>query len=236
MPKIIEYPRGSLSRSVELAQAVDSLGGKCSTEMCATHMKRKVSGAFMAAVGAAVKFGLVETSKKQLTITELYRDYKLAYSDADKQMALKKALLTPPVYERLYARFHGQELPVAILDKLLIREFDVSEADASKVSGYFVDGARDIGLLGDDGVLNGLNSDEDKDDDKDRDEEFDEIPEDEFDDADDQPVKSRYIVSIRGPGMKSEIQLLEPDDLLIVDAMLTKVRRKLEAAEEAGAD
>ncbi|MBC8357211.1 MAG: hypothetical protein H8E66_35015 [Planctomycetes bacterium] len=233
MPKIIEYPRGSLARSIELAKAVDSLGGKCTTEMCATHMKRKVSGAFMAAVGAAVKFGLIDTSKKQLAVTELYRDYKLAYSDADKQAALKKALLAPPVYERLYARFHGQELPVAILDKLLIREFDVAESDASKVAGYFVDAARDVGLLGDGGVLNGLQSDDDE---GDGDDGFDDDSDDEFDAGRDQSVKTKYIVSIRGPGMKSEIQLLEPDDLLIVDAMLTKVRRKLEAAEESGAD
>ena len=163
------------------------------------------------------------------SITELYRDYKLAYSDDDKRAALRKALLTPGCYESLYKRFLGEKLPDDILDKLLIREFDVRESDASRVAGYFIDGAKELGLLGEDGVLSGPadsgegegeGEDEDEEDGSEDDGEI-ELP----------STAAKYVVSIRGPGMKSEIQLLEPDDLLIVDAMLTKVRKKLEAME-----
>lgn len=228
MPKLIEYPRGSFAKSLELANAVNSLGGKCTTEMAATKLGRTVSGAFKAVVNAAMKYGLVDSNRGKLSITELYRDYKLAYSDDDKRAALRKALLTPGCYESLYNRFLGEKLPGDILDKLLIREFDVRESDASRVAGYFIDGAKELGLLGEDGVLSGqADSGEDEGEGENEDEDGSE---------DDGEVElpstaAKYVVSIRGPGMKSEIQLLEPDDLLIVDAMLTKVRKKLEAME-----
>ena len=59
MPKIIDYPRASLSRALALAEAVDKLGGEASDASVADHMGNKVGGAFNALVGAAVKFGLV---------------------------------------------------------------------------------------------------------------------------------------------------------------------------------
>lgn len=201
--------------------------------MAATKLKRKVSGAFQAATGAAVKYGLIDQSKGQLSTTDLYRDYKLAYSEEDKLTAMRKALLTPPMYQQLYDKFYGRKLPEDILDKLLIREFNVREADANKVAGYLVTGLKDLGLVGEDGTLNGqagANPEETADD-----EIVDETVS-ELANADHEPPlpadASKYVVVIKGPGMKSEIQLLEPDDLLIVDAMLKKVRNKLEAAVE----
>ena len=40
MPKIVEYPRRSLSDALKLAETVSSLGGKCSIETCAESMER----------------------------------------------------------------------------------------------------------------------------------------------------------------------------------------------------
>ena len=230
MPKLIEYPKGSLARSVELAGAVDAMGGSCTPEMCATRLDRKTGGAFKSLTGAAVKYGLIEVKKQELSTTELFAEYKLAYSDADREQALRQALLLPPTFQKLYERFSGKELPVKILDKLLIREFGVAQADASKVGSYFVDGAKSTGMLGENNILNGAAANDESDDESDGAEDEDRA----FEDEAIPPTGDKYTVSIRGPGMRSEIQLLEPDDLLIVDAMLKKVRNKLEAIAEEG--
>lgn len=97
MPKIIDYPRASLSRALALAEAVDKLGGEASDASVADHMGNKVGGAFNALVGAAVKFGLVSKTSGRIKTEPLYQDYKLAYTDVQKQEAIRKFFLSAPL-------------------------------------------------------------------------------------------------------------------------------------------
>ncbi|HZQ42192.1 MAG TPA: hypothetical protein VFA99_03030, partial [Acidobacteriaceae bacterium] len=135
MPKIVDYPRASLRSSLELAAAVDALGGSCTDEMCAQRMSRKHgSGAFNSLINAAVKHGLVDSKRGNLSTTPLYsRDYKHAYSDTQRMEALRRAFLNVPLFKRIHERFVGKALPEDILDKLLIREFEVPEDLARRV-------------------------------------------------------------------------------------------------------
>ena len=220
MPKQLDYPKDSLSKSLQLADAVDDLGGSCTVDMCAANMNRAAgSGAFQSLVSAAGKYGLVEASKGKITTTDRYRTFKHAYSAEEKQELLRAAFLDIPVFSQLLDRFHGKQVPEAILSKLLIREFDVSERDANRVASFFLDGLSMIGATnGEPQPLAGNGSS------------VEELPRATPSTPIDSLIATTdsqelYVISIVGPGLRHEIKLQEPEDLLIVDAILKKYAR-----------
>lgn len=230
MPRIIDFPRASLQKSLEAARAVDALGGECTKDMCASKLGRKGGGAFEALLGASVKFGLIERKKEKLFTTERFREHKLAYTDEVARGVLRDAFFDVPVFHRISMRFAGQQLPTEILDKLLIREFDVPETNATRVASYFLDGAREVGLLDDQGVVHvGASTPTHEE------AEASEDPDQGAREERSQGTVGSFSVRILGPGMNSTIDILEPEDLLIVDAMLEKVKRKL-SEESIGID
>lgn len=231
MPKLIDYPRASLRASLELAKAVDELGGNCSIEMAAERLGKKVSGAFRALISASVKYGFIETKSQKLHITALYRDYKLAYNEEEKNQKLRESFLQVPLFKNLYNRFSDKELPVSHFEKLLIREFDVPDDIGSRVASYFIDGAKVSGLLGDNNFLLG-NAEA-------------MVKEVAIVDAIEdviEPVNSNpatfpkvinkgteyYSVQVIGPGTSFSIEIKELDDMQIVHAILKKIERTLQ--------
>lgn len=241
MPKIIDYPRASLKSALELAKAVDDLGGECSSEMAAERLNRKVSGAFSALVSAAIKFGLVVSKSQKLSTAASYKDYKLAYTPEESSEKLRQVLLSPVLFQNIYERFAGKEIPITHFEKLLIREFEVPEDWASRIGSYFIEGAKQSGLLGENNRL------------------IDKVPSEssseealinatsdnsletsvratqpsqpqEKDDAVSAHQKV-YVVRVTGPGINSTIEVHETDDMLIVQAMLKKVEKALQSSE-----
>lgn len=247
MGKQIDYPRAALKNSLELAQAVDDLGGKCSTEMAADKLNKKVSGAFQALTGSAARYGLITSKKGQLEVTGLFRDHKLAYSKEEADVALTLAFLTPVLFRGIFDRFEGRELPISHLDKLLMREFSVPDQISSRVSKYFLEGAKQCGLLSADNILSASTAISGKPSDTEMEEEKAELSENNQEkETADEPQKSltnlekkdaieedgKFSVRIKGPGMDSVIVVNEEEDLLIIRAMLKKVEKKFIAQEE----
>jgi len=153
MPKLIDYPRTSYSGAWEVAEVVDDTGGKCALETCARKLNRKVSGSFKAIVGSAVKFGLLTSKRELLTTTTLFRRIKHAYDKQEELIFHREAFLTPVLFTQLCRKFRGRELPVAMLDVLLMREFGVEEINAQGVAKAFVDGAHMVALLDEHNIL-----------------------------------------------------------------------------------
>ncbi|WP_375416026.1 hypothetical protein [uncultured Hymenobacter sp.] len=147
MPKLIDYPRTSYAGAWEVADVVDDTGGKCALDTCARKLNRKVSGSFKAIVGSAVKFGLLTSKRELLTTTTLFRRIKHAYDKQEELLFHREAFLTPPLFTQLCRKFRSRELPVQMLDIMLIREFDVEEINAQSVAKAFIDGARMVGVL-----------------------------------------------------------------------------------------
>jgi hypothetical protein len=231
MPKIVDYPRASLKSALELAKAVDDLGGSCTAGMAAERMSRKISGAFGMLISSASKYGLVENKGQKLSTTNLYKDYKLSYTEEEKSQKLREIMLSVQLFQSIYERFSGKELPITHFEKLLIREFSVPNDLGSRVASYFIDGAKESNLIDENNRLidysqtldagdNALGNTES------------------IDDAEVVVVKEpqkhikNYFVRITGPNMDSNIELIEPDDMLIVHAMLKKVEKHLKATEE----
>ncbi|MCP1372689.1 hypothetical protein [Dyella lutea] len=232
MPKIVEYPRASLANSLELAEAVSSLGGSSTVPMAAERLNRKQGGAFTALISAATKYGLISSKGGRLTAQETFRNYKLAYNENEKKAALRTALLAPPMFAAVYRRFEGSVLPVEHFEKLLIREFDVPEDQASKVSSYFLEGLEQAGLIETGNKLIPLNDSDDLNADADpvADRETSEVLGQSGTSARPQPGQHKsneFAVTFKGPGLDSTIVIVEEEDLEIVQVMLKKVRKAL---------
>jgi DNA-directed RNA polymerase beta' subunit len=246
MPKLIDYPRASFPRVLEMAEAIDYLGGSCTVETCAEKMGVKVTGAFTALIGAAKKHGLIASEKNSLKTTPLFRNIKLAYDDHEKRQNLRIAFLTPPLYKKLYERFIGKELPIKMLDKLMIREFGVEEDFAQRVMNYFLEGTKTYEILVDNKIADIdikteslANNNQNKVDDEEM-----EIAEntgtevkvrDNFGfDVYSAPSQvsstttssDNYTIHIYGPGINSKLSISEEDDFLILDAMIFKLKKK----------
>jgi len=153
MPKLIDYPRTSYTGAWEVAEVVDDTGGKCALETCARKLNRKVSGSFKAIIGSGVKFGLLTSKREILTTTTLFRRIKHAYDKQEELLFHREAFLTPPLFTQLCRKFRSRELPAAMLDVLLIREFGVEEINAQSVAKAFIDGARMVGVLDENNIV-----------------------------------------------------------------------------------
>lgn len=147
MPKLIDYPRTTYAGAWELAEVIDDTGGKCAIETAARKLNRKVSGSFKAIIGSAVKFGLLTSKRDLLTTTTLFKRVKHAYDKQEELLFHREAFLTPPLFTQLCRKFRSRELPVQMLDVMLIREFGVEEINAQGVAKAFVEGCRMVGLL-----------------------------------------------------------------------------------------
>lgn len=247
MPKQIDYPRASLKNSITVADAVNDLGGQCSAALAADKLgKQPTSGAYKALVGACVKYGLLSNKKGQLEISQLYRDIILAYDELEANRSRQKAFLSPPLFQAVFNRFENKPLPVSHFEKLLIREFDVQDQYASRVSGYFLEGAKQCGLLGDNDILSKIeeaaaevieNGDNDIETTESEEKEPGSIitePSKHHIAAHPAEENGKFSVRIKGPGMDSLIVVNEEEDLIIVRAMLKKVEKRLEAENEWG--
>ena len=231
MPKIVDYPRASLKSVLELAKAIDDLGGSCTLGMAAERMSRKISGAFSMLISSASKFGLVENKGQKLSTTNLYKDYKLSYTEEEKSQKLREIMLSVQLFQSIYERFSGKELPITHFEKLLIREFNVPNDLGSRVASYFIDGAKESNLIDENNRLIDYSQTLDTGDNTLGNTES-------IDDAEVVIVKEHqkhiknYFVRITGPNMDSNIELIEPEDMLIVHAMLKKVEKHLKATEK----
>lgn len=251
MPKIIDYPRASLRNAIQLAEAVDGFAGSCSAELAAEQLGKKITGAFSAQIGAAVKYGLIDSKGGKLTVTPLYREYKLAYTPEEAASYLREALLSPPMFKEIYGKFKGQKLPIVYFEKMLIREFGVSQDMGSRVAGYFLDGAKQVGLLNNENFLvpdlapsdgGELQSDEKsaalavvqtvkvEDEDVRQD-----TVENKGRQAPNPVIVEDFWFNIRGPGMNFSIEIKDADDLEIVQVMLRKVEKMLKSNDSSTA-
>lgn len=264
MPKQIDYPRASLKNCLALAEAVNDLGGECGPALAGDKLnKQHTSGAFKGLIGAAVKYSLITNKMGQLKVTQLFRDIALAYDEEEGNQARMKAFLSPPLFRAIYDRFQSKTLPVAHFEKLLIREFGVPDQFASRVEGYFLEGAKQCGLLAEDNVLSGSHpnaADEVIENGKNGDDNEQSaaiekpVPLPSITSAthsapvgNSQPIlehhrhsepelEGKFTVRIKGPGMDSLIVINEEEDLLIVKAMLRKVEKRLAVEGEWGDD
>lgn len=246
MPKIVDYPLFPFHKAMELANAVDYLGGSCSIADCAHQLKKKISGGFGVLISSAIKHDLIQRKGDRLSVSELYKKIKFSYNPAEKIDCQRISFLHPVLYRKVYDRFKGKELPLAMLDKLLIREFQVDEKVSDKIAGYFVEGLKRLQLIKDGKLLHAESLAnaaapeepiqmslplpkqtwvehspwENIGDSQDSKQQINEL---------EQNQSGKFLFSIQGNGIHSTLVIDNSEDFQIVEALLAKVRRILGA-------
>ncbi|RYX86340.1 hypothetical protein EON73_02605 [bacterium] len=242
MPKNLNYPLASFQKAFALADAVNALGGNCNVEDSAAKMQRKISGGFMVIISSAQKFELITFDKGIITISENYKLIKHSYTNTERINFLRKAFLAPQVFFILFERFKGKDLPIEMLDKILIREFGVEEVTAGRVAGYFIDGLKTCGLLNGTQLTDVITQDK----------AIEEneiiqtaIPEQEttntqrkeeaalkkpntiFSTIKSAEIANQYELHLTGPGISTTFNLEVEEDVLILEAIIKKIRKSI---------
>jgi len=158
----------------------------------------------------------------------------LSYTDQERENLLISSFLSPLVFSRLYERFKGKELPVSMLEKMLIKEYDVDDNAASRIKKYFIDGSKMVGLLDTQNRLRSVNLTTES-------EEVSIVSSEELQKPSETSNSfnenshlislsdlDEYIFHITGPGLNSRIAIREEEDFIILEAMIRKIKRKFD--------
>jgi hypothetical protein len=216
VPRIADHPRASLERTLELAAAVEELGGECSLAAAADRLGARPGGTFGALVSTAAKYGWIAIRRGRLRTEPRYRAYRLAYDEAERRATLTAALRDVPLFLRLLDRFGGRTLPEDRLARLLVREFEVPEANAGRVAAWFVEAAVAAGLLAGGQLRSSPTGDAET-----------RRPAPGARAAAAGEPRGGYTVRIVGPDLDSTVEISETADLELARSLLAKVERAL---------
>ncbi|WP_313181405.1 hypothetical protein [Sphingobacterium siyangense] len=237
MPKIKNYPDAAFEKCLELAYAIESLGGECLSATAAEKLNRTESGGYGVLVSATVKHGLITNIKSTLKITDLFKKIIHAYTEDEALVFKREAFLKPEVFKLIYERLKGKKLDISILGKVFIREYDVDSKSAQKVAGYFIKGIKLLGLLDQqDNLLNvefGLIS-ENSDISAEEDIAVEEVKVEDVKSPEftimQRPFSTNeeeYIIHLKGPTIDSRLVIKDEDDFVILTSYINKIRKAI---------
>jgi hypothetical protein len=238
MPKIKNYPDASLEKCLELADAVESLGGECLSATVAEKLNRTESGGYGMVVSSTVKYGLITNNRGNLKITELFKKIIHAYSDDEALTFKREAFLKPEVFNLTYERFKGKKLDTNLLSKIFIREYEVDSKNAQKVAGYFIKGLKSLNLLDQQDNLLNINLDNIT---ENGSKEIDIVDDNSVEEVKVEEVKSsdvtivqrafstedEYIIHIKGPTIDSKLVIKDEDDFVILSSYINKIKKAI---------
>jgi hypothetical protein len=105
----IRFPYGDLADAIAIANTVrENFGLSCTVEQLAGAMHQSLSGAFRNKVATASTFGLIETSRGGITLSDLG---SRAIDPHTESEAAAEAFLTVPLYAAVFEKFRGRQLP-----------------------------------------------------------------------------------------------------------------------------
>lgn len=106
-------------------------------------------------MSSSKQFGLVAIKWSFLEVTDTAR--RIPYpsgGESEKRELLSKAFLKPNLYTKPVDRFKEKQLPHEdILANVLMNEYEISKAAKDRAAKVFVDSAKYVGFLSEDGVL-----------------------------------------------------------------------------------
>ncbi len=125
----IGYPYYNLEDSIEVAKAVwNRGGGTCAPDAMATylHYSTTKSGAYLTRMSAAKMFGLIETQRGRISVTERAKAIISPVMPEDARQAKVDAFMGVPLFKAIFDRFKGKTIPQEMgLRNLLQNEFHI---------------------------------------------------------------------------------------------------------------
>lgn len=142
----IEFPYGDLNDAIEVAEAIHKNAGTgCSVEQLAGFLGQSSGGgAFRVKLSTTRIFGLVETEKGTVALTELGR--KIVDSGL-RRAAAAEAFLQVPLYKAVYEKYKGHMLPPAAAVQRDMVSMGVASKQAAKARQAFERSADQSGFF-----------------------------------------------------------------------------------------
>jgi predicted nucleotide-binding protein len=148
-----EFPKATLEDSLRVAQAIESANAGQPYPPLETANAMGLSPAsslFRTLLSSSARRGLTSGSHmaKRITVLETGRDIVAPTGEDSIDSAVRRAALTPPVFQAVYNHYRGRKLPDdQYLINTLTREFDVPAKDANKCAKIFRADMQYAGLL-----------------------------------------------------------------------------------------
>ena len=206
MPRKLDYPLTTIEKALLSANIAYGLGNTFTKEKFALKLNKKISGHFNTLIASITKFDLLKTKKNQIIITDLMKNIRLSYSEEEKKKYLQESFLKVPLYKKLWQNYETKKIPTEILEKILVKEYDVPSTIATKVKNNFLADLKFLNLhtsLGPQNIPS---------------------PTPEKNQKNHEPPNTTYSVHITGPNLNLEMEIKTPDDLKIVEMVLEKIR------------
>ena len=199
MPRKLDYPITTIEKALLSANIAYGLGNTFTKEKFALKLNKKISGHFNTLVASIAKFNLLKTKKNQIIITDLMKNIRLSYSEEEKKKYLQESFLKVPLYKKLWQNYETKKIPTEILEKILVKEYDVPSTIATKIKNNFL---ADLKFL----QLNFPS------------------PTPEKNQKNHEPINTTYSVHIKGPNLNFEMEIKNQQDLKIVEMILERIK------------
>lgn len=154
------YPSYNLEDCLAFIRRVDDLGGRGVSEaslLGALGLKSASTRSYWGKLGSSKQFGLLQGSASNLQLTEAAQlILHPIEGEPQRRQLLFEAFRTPKLYSQLIARFDAKKIPeLNVLGNILMHDYRISKAARENAAQVFVQSAKYVGLLSDEGILGG---------------------------------------------------------------------------------
>ncbi len=127
-PKVPNYPRSSLEKSLRIPKAIleQNAGKECTDQESATYVGVKYNkGPYHVEITTAIKYGLLDRLEPgKLKLSEIARRILKPQESDDYLSGLRAAAMKAPVISDIYTHYRGENLPDAeFFDNALTDKF-----------------------------------------------------------------------------------------------------------------
>jgi hypothetical protein len=151
------YPGATLLDAIELAREMGERGVDglpAASVAAAMGYKNIKTQTFSARLSAARQFGLIGLREGGYGLTELARAILHPLDPAQVPALRRQAFLQPSLYADLCEKLEGRKVPdVPALANWLYHHHQITASAKDAAAEVFLSSAREVGVLGDDGVL-----------------------------------------------------------------------------------
>jgi hypothetical protein len=209
MPKKLNYPLFSLEKSLLSAKKAYQQGNSLSKAKFAAILNQKISGPFHNLLSALSKFDLLKTKKNQIIITDLLKNIMLSYSKEEKKKYLQESFLKIPLYKKLWQNYETKKIPIEILEKILVKEYEIPVTITTKVKNNFLADLKFLNLSAPSEAQKTSS------------------PTSEKNSKNPELLNTTYLVHITGQNLNFEMEINNQQDLKIVEMILEKLKKNL---------
>jgi predicted nucleotide-binding protein len=149
------FPIDTLEEVLSISQKIaDEMGGKPLKRLLLADALgiRPSSSNFRDLLSSSYKYGLTEGTEKatQISLTAVGKDATQNKDSLKRKNALRKAAMTPPIFERFFQNYADKRLPSDdMFSKILISEYEVPEEHAQACSNMIKENGRFAGIIRD---------------------------------------------------------------------------------------